>query len=100
MQSDPSSAHFVAPPTVFLSHAWLFLFVDVLTALRSFVDALPEGSLPPFFWFDTFSVDEHATQSLPQEWWSSTFQEAIKLIGPSSTSVGYWVISKVPARLE
>jgi hypothetical protein len=34
-----------------------------------------------FFWFDCFSVDEHATQDHPQSWWSSTFQQTIRRIG-------------------
>ena len=39
----------------------------------------PEAlSRPPsperFYWFDAFSIDEHATQSMPQTWWGTTFR--------------------------
>ena len=79
--ADPATASHVGRPTVFLSHAWLYLFLNVLAALRTFVAGLPPGSPEVFFWFDTFSMDEHATQVLPQEFWSSTFEEAVRLIG-------------------
>ena len=45
-------------PNVFLSHAWSYRFVDVVNALGSFSH---EGE-QLFFWFDCFSIDEHATQ--------------------------------------
>ena len=47
----------VGRPTVFLSHAWGFRFRKLLAALEAF-DAAHPGT---FFWFDCFSLDEHAT---------------------------------------
>ena len=57
-------------PNVFLSHAWSYCFVDVVNALGSFSH---EGE-QLFFWFDCFSIDEHATQAMPQDWWSTAFK--------------------------
>ena len=65
--ANPATAHFVGRPTVFLSHAWLYLFLNVLAALRAFVGAQPAEAPEVFFWFDCFSIDEHATQALPPE---------------------------------
>eukprot|EP01047_Picozoa_sp_COSAG01_P089342 COSAG01_NODE_21470_length_900_cov_2.951311_1_plen_215_part_10 len=75
---------FVGKPTVFFSHAWKFRFADVVDAITGFAQRRQaEEGVQPFFWFDCFCVDEHATQTMPQAWWSSTFQDAIKLIGHS-----------------
>ena len=69
----PATARFVGRPNVFVSHAWLYLFEDVLTALEAF-DAACGAEAERFYWFDTFSIDEHATQSMTQTWWSTTFR--------------------------
>ena len=55
--SDAALAPLVGRPTVFLSHAWGFRFRKLLAALEAF-DAAHPGT---FFWFDCFSLDEHAT---------------------------------------
>ena len=63
MKADPEMAGFVGVPTVFLSHAWSYKFRNVIAAIRNYVSGLPEGSPMPFFWFDCFSIDEHAAQA-------------------------------------
>jgi hypothetical protein len=73
MAADPVTARFVGKPNVFVSHAWLYLFDDALAALEAF-DAARGAGAERFYWFDTFSIDEHATQSMPQTWWSTTFR--------------------------
>jgi hypothetical protein len=73
MAADPVTARFVGRPNVFVSHAWLYLFDDVLAALKAF-DAACGAEAERFYWFDTFSIDEHATQSMSQTWWSTTFR--------------------------
>jgi tetratricopeptide (TPR) repeat protein len=90
MQRAPETAAFVGAPTVFLSHAWSYKFRDVIGALRSYVAGLPAGAPNPFFWFDCLSIDEHATQTLPQEWWSTTFQDAIRGIGRTLMVLAPW----------
>ena len=42
---------FVGKPNVFLSHAWLYLFVDVVDALCAFAEVeAARGGEEPFFW--------------------------------------------------
>eukprot|EP01048_Picozoa_sp_COSAG05_P006296 COSAG05_NODE_403_length_10204_cov_874.669372_6_plen_233_part_00 len=90
LAADPQTAHFVGVPTVFLSHAWTYKFRNVITAIRNYVEALPARAPQPFFWFDCFSIDEHATQSLTQGWWSTTFQDAIRDIGATLMVLSPW----------
>jgi len=73
MAADPVTARFVGRPNVFVSHAWLYLFEDVLAALEAFDAACGAGE-ERCYWFDTFSIDEHATQSMTPTWWSTTFR--------------------------
>jgi hypothetical protein len=88
--ADPRTAGYVGAPTVFLSHAWDYKFRKVLSAMRNYVDTLPEAAPTPLFWFDCFSLDQHATQDRPQEWWSSTFQDAIRGIGCTLMVLSPW----------
>ena len=46
--------------------------------------ALPtrqDPSIDRFYWFDVLSVNQHASQKLPQEWWGTTFRDAIATMG-------------------
>ena len=88
--ADPATRHFVGRPTHFLSHAWLYRFANLVEALKAFVAAQPPGSPPVFFWYDCFCIDEHRTQTLPDEWWSTTFKEAIRLIGSTVMMLSPW----------
>lgn len=40
--------------------------------------------------FHSFSIDEHATQVLDQEFWSSTFKEAIRIMGHTLMMLSPW----------
>ena len=42
------------------------------------------------FRFDTFSIDEHATQTLLQEWWGTAFKDAIRIIGHTVMLLAPW----------
>jgi hypothetical protein len=90
LEADPATAHLVGKPTHFLSHAWLYKFPNLVEALRAWVAGQPAGSPEPFFWFDTFSIDEHATQARPQEWWATTFKEAIRSMGHTVMMLSPW----------
>ena len=46
------TAVYVGKPTHFLSHAWLYKFLNLIDALTAFVAAQPEGNPEWFFWFD------------------------------------------------
>jgi len=90
LKDDPSTAHFVGRPTIFLSHAWLYLILSVLDALELFVAALPEGAPEPFFWFDCFSLDQHAQSDKGSEWWRDCFLRAIGEIGHTVMVLSPW----------
>eukprot|EP01046_Picozoa_sp_COSAG06_P037427 COSAG06_NODE_4223_length_4454_cov_5.117566_4_plen_727_part_00 len=82
LKADPASAHLVGKPTHFLSHAWTYKFIELVSAIQGFVSELPEGSEEStFFWFDCFSLDQHAQSSQGSEWWSTTFMQAIGSMG-------------------
>jgi hypothetical protein len=90
LAADPATAHLVGKPTHFLSHAWLYKILNVVGALEEFEASQPEGSPEVFWWFDCFAIDEHATQALPQEWWSTTFKEAIQMMGHTVMLLSPW----------
>ena len=90
LAADPKTACFVGKPSHFLSHAWLYKILNVAGALAEFEASQPEGSLQAFFWYDCFAIDEHATQALSQEWWSTTFKEAIKEMGHTVMMLSPW----------
>lgn len=80
------SAGFVGKATVFISHAWLYNFLDVIDALSSrFVDS--EGV---FIWFDIFTNNQHVTATLPFDWWRNTFMGAISNIGHTIVILSPW----------
>jgi len=64
-------------PSLFISHAWKYNFIDVFNALKNkFKD-----STDVFIWFDLFSNNQHAAPSLPFQWWCTTFKSAIAQFG-------------------
>ena len=88
--ADEEASRFVGQANVFLSHAWTFSFLNVVEAIRLFAREQPRGAPVQYFWFDTFSVDEHASQARPQSWWSTTFMEAIAQIGHTVMVLSPW----------
>ena len=63
---------------MFYSHAWKYLFLDVVdSAKRHFSDSGKD----PVIWFDVFSVSQHKAQTRPFEWWNTAFLNAIGTIG-------------------
>ena len=69
--------------TVFISHAWKYRFVDLVSAISAFVrDQKAKGErIEHYFWVDLFVNNQHGYVLLPFEWWSTTFKEAIRAIG-------------------
>jgi tetratricopeptide (TPR) repeat protein len=90
LAADPSTAHLVGRPTIFLSHAWVYKILNLITAVEAFVDALPEGTPEPIFWFDCFSLDQHAQSAQGSEWWASTFMQAIGSMGHTVMMLSPW----------
>lgn len=60
---------------VFISHAWAYHFHDLVETLLSHF----QGKEDPFLLIDIFSVNQHRQTN--SEWWMTSFQEAISMIG-------------------
>lgn len=77
--------------TVFVSHAWRYRFQDLVAALETFFDENPTyKEETTFFWVDLFLNNQHTAPSLPFEWWSSVFREAISEIGHTCLVLNPW----------
>ena len=87
---DPRTAGFVGRPTRFLSHAWLYLFLNLVVALEAYVASLPPGEPEPFFWFDCLSLDQHTNNGQGSDWWRDTFLLAIGAIGHTVMMLSPW----------
>jgi tetratricopeptide (TPR) repeat protein len=70
----------VGVATWFVSHAWLYTFVELLEALDHFFAGEPQG-LDTCIWLDLVSTSQHGTFSRPPQWWAATFQTAIQSMG-------------------
>jgi hypothetical protein len=85
----------VGPANVFVSHAWKYMFLDVLDALRQYFEqrrrAHGSGSGGDvFIWFDLFCNNQHAAVELPFDWWTRTFSSNIRLIGNTVMILAPW----------
>ena len=90
LAADPATARFVGKPSHFLSHAWLYKILNVVGALEEFEASQPKGGPEIFWWFDCFAIDEHATHALSQDWWGTTFKEAISMMGHTVMLLSPW----------
>ena len=90
LEEDPATRCFVGAPTHFLSHAWGFLFRNLLSGLQSFVAQLPDDAPEPFFWIDCFVLDQHANNNQGADWWRTTFMQAIGDIGHTVMMLSPW----------
>jgi tetratricopeptide (TPR) repeat protein len=71
---------------VFISHAWKYNFLDVVSALENHFKDTPETII----WFDLFSNNQHLAVSLPFEWWATTFKSAIQEMGRTVMVLAPW----------
>jgi hypothetical protein len=89
MQGLPEKAEerdkYVGKANIFVSHAWLYDFADVVSVLVEHAKAKEKdaewGGKPVFFWFDVFSVNQNNKENKAihnSEWWRTTFKTAIK----------------------
>jgi len=75
--------------TWFVSHAWLYTFVELLEALEHFFAGEPQG-LDTCIWLDLVSTSQHGTFSRPPEWWRQTFVLAIQSMGSMVMVMAPW----------
>ena len=60
---------------VFISHAWKFVFLEVVNAILYHFRDEEETVV---VWFDLFSNNQHKAPDNDFFWWSNTFMSAIK----------------------
>ncbi len=72
--------------TVFISHAWKYLFLDVMEALTHHFRDEPDTIV----WFDLFTNNQHKATNYPFEWWSNTFKSAISEFGHTVMIFAPW----------
>jgi len=72
--------------TVFISHAWLYTFLDVVDALEHHFRDTPDIVV----WFDVFSNNQHRAGELDFEWWATTFKSAIQDFGHTVMVLAPW----------
>jgi tetratricopeptide (TPR) repeat protein len=90
LATEPETAAITGRPTAFFSHAWKYSFRQLVEALEAFQATRPEGEPEAFFWIDVCSIDQHKVGGWPQEWWTTTFKEAIRLIGHTVMMLSPW----------
>jgi tetratricopeptide (TPR) repeat protein len=88
----------IGTATVFASHAWTFVFEQLIESLRFFeAQKIAAGGAPSFFWLDIFVVDENQAHTYPSEWWQTSFTEAVREIGHTALVLTPWS-APVPLR--
>jgi tetratricopeptide (TPR) repeat protein len=84
-QLDACTTHcgLVANSNWFISHAWDYKFLDVMEAVKIFVDKEYDihSTDEVVIWMDFFSVSQHVQGVLPFKWYSTIFMEAVTNIG-------------------
>ncbi|KAJ3059277.1 Kinesin light chain 3, partial [Rhizoclosmatium hyalinum] len=65
----------------FISHAWKYKFLDVVSSLFHFAQKHNLDPATTIIWFDLFSNSQHNTADKPFEWWETVFMNAVKSIG-------------------
>lgn len=76
----------VGTARVFISHAWKYQFLDVCDALLEHF----RENLDIVVWFDLFVVNQHKSIGLPFDWWTTTFQSAIRQFGHTVMVLAPW----------
>ncbi|KAF0693332.1 Aste57867_15695 [Aphanomyces stellatus] len=82
-RSDPDSHIYVRRATWFVSHAWDYLFLDVVDALDYFMDEqdMPSDKASAGLWFCLFNNNQHEVMEKPFLHWFTTFKTALTAIG-------------------
>jgi len=82
---DPSN---VGVATVYICHAWSYLFVDVVDALRNHFQDAPDT----YIWFDLFCINQHTFKAADHDhiWWDTILHPIIKNIGYTVMILSPW----------
>ena len=74
----------VGVPNVFISHAWKFVFLDVVAILRHHFRDEPDVTI----WFDVFSCNQHHPIEVTSAWLNDTFKKGVGDIGRTILVLG------------
>ncbi|KAF0714110.1 hypothetical protein As57867_004027, partial [Aphanomyces stellatus] len=79
----PGGHKHVKPATWFVSHAWSYLYLDVVDALSDFFNEEGVDGDAIAVWFCMFNNNQHEIQGevQPFQYWVDAFQSALKAIG-------------------
>jgi hypothetical protein len=78
----------VGEANVFISHAWQFVFLDVVSALN--YHFRNEDKTQVVVWLDLFSNNQHQAPTLDFDWWSTVFKSAIAYFGRTVLILAPW----------
>jgi tetratricopeptide (TPR) repeat protein len=85
LNDAPDGVRWVGLAQWFISHAWSYVFLDVVEAIDRFLSKECRGSQRRIdntvIWFDLFSNSQHATADRPFHWWTTTFKNTIGKLG-------------------
>lgn len=76
--------------THFVSHAWRYDFRSFVEALANWLKQTGADEEKVYFWVDAFVINQHQSQSYPQEWWSTRFMQAVGEIGNTVLILEPW----------
>ena len=76
----------VGEAQVFISHAWKYVFLDVVDTLQYHFRDNPDTII----WFDLYSNNQHAAPDLDFHWWSTTFKSAIEQFNHTVLILSPW----------
>eukprot|EP00054_Salpingoeca_dolichothecata_P010917 m.60651 g.60651 ORF g.60651 m.60651 type:complete len:523 (-) comp19207_c0_seq2:70-1638(-) len=76
-KTDPDETPVLADATVFVSHAWRYVFQDTINVMLDYEKEHP-GT---YFWFDLFINNQNTAVDKPYTWWTTTFKTSIESIG-------------------
>ena len=75
---DAKGKLYVAPSTIFVSHAWAYPFVSVnLDGMRQYAKETSDV----YFWFDVFTNDQNGVVGKDFDWFCNRFRGSIQAIG-------------------
>ena len=83
----PEVAKDTARANVFVSHAWAYRLVDLLAAMEHWAATRNADPAALFLWIDLFSVNQHVSATMTQEWWSTAFVTGIRATGNVSSGL-------------
>ena len=95
MMRDLNGEEAIGESNVFISHAWKYKFLEVIDLLQQYFNNNNNSNKENkedeiIIWFDIFSINQHKTLEVPEDYWYVTFQSAIKKFGRTVMILSPW----------